>query len=293
MVPYMSEKAKIETQEPKKDYLMPDDREKLDPVPKTESDTYNPAGKMKGMNTIVTGADSGIGRAVAIAFAKEGANVALVDLEDKEDAHSIQERIEELGVKSALYIGDVGDEAFAQQTIDQVVKEWGDIHVLVNNASEQHEQESILNVTAAQLDHTFRSNIFSTIYWSKAAFPHMAENGAIINSSSVTAYKGSPGLLDYASTKGAIISFTRSLAQNTEILEKKIRVNAVAPGPIWTPLIPATIGKEFEEHGADVPLGRTGEPFELAPAYVYLATNDSSYVSGQTIHVNGGAVVNG
>lgn len=248
---------------------------------------------MKGFNTIVTGADSGIGRAVAIAFAKEGANVALVDLEDKEDAHSIKERIEELGVKSLLYIGDVGDEAFVESTISAIAQEWGDIHVLVNNAAEQNPKESIQDITAAQLDRTFRTNIFSMIYWSKAVFPHMVENGTIINSSSVTAYKGSPGLLDYASTKGAIISFTRSLAQNTEFLEKNIRVNAVAPGPIWTPLIPATIGAEYEEHGADVPLGRTGEPYELAPAYVYLATDDSSYVTGQTIHINGGTVVNG
>lgn len=289
----MTEKNKIETQEPKKDYLMEDDRKKLDPVPQTESNKYKPASKMKGLNTIVTGADSGIGRAVAIAFAKEGANVALIDLEDKEDAQKIKERIDELGVKSLLYVGDVGDEDFVKTTVSSIVDEWGEIHVLVNNAAEQHSKESILDIDAAQLDRTFRSNIFSTIYWSKEVFPHMAENGAIINSSSITAYKGSPGLLDYASTKGAIISFTRSLAQNPEILDKNIRVNAVAPGPIWTPLIPATIGKEHDEHGASVPLGRTGEPYELAPAYVYLATEDSSYVTGQTIHINGGTVVNG
>lgn len=289
----MKDEANIETQEPKKDYLMDDDREKVQPVPKTESESYKPAGKMKGLNTVVTGADSGIGRAVAIAFAKEGANVALIDLEDKEDAHSIKERIEELGVKALLYVGDVGEEAFVQSTISSIVDEWGEIHVLVNNAAEQHPKESIQDISAAQLDRTFRTNIFSMIYWSKEAFPHMAENGTIINSSSVTAYKGSPGLMDYASTKGAIISFTRSLAQNSEFLEKNIRVNAVAPGPIWTPLIPATIGTEYEDHGADVPLGRTGEPYELAPAYVYLATDDSSYVTGQTIHINGGTVVNG
>lgn len=288
----MSEKDKIDTQAPKKDYLINDDRENLDPVPQVESDSYKPAGKMKGFNTIVTGADSGIGRAVAITFAKEGANVAVVDLEDNDDLKSVKKRIEELGVKCLAFSGDVGDEAFAKETIGAVHNEWGDLHTLVNNASEQHPQESISDIDAAQLDRTFRSNIFSTIYWSREAFPYLAEGGTIVNSSSVTAYKGSPGLLDYASTKGAIISFTRSLAQNTEFIEKKVRVNAVAPGPIWTPLIPATIGSSYDEHGG-VPLDRPGEPYELAPAYVYLATSDSSYVTGQTIHVNGGTVVNG
>lgn len=217
----MSEKDKIDTQGPKKDYLINDDRENLDPVPQVESDSYKPAGKMKGFNTIVTGADSGIGRAVAIAFAKEGANVAVVDLEDNDDLKSVKKRIEELGVKCLAFSGDVGDEAFAKETIGAVHNEWGDLHTLVNNASEQHPQESISDIDAAQLDRTFRSNIFSTIYWSKEAFLYLAEGGTIVNSSSVTAYKGSPGLLDYASTKGAIISFTRSLAQNTEFIEKK------------------------------------------------------------------------
>lgn len=288
----MSEKDKIDTQEPKKDYLMPDDRKEMDDVPQVESDSYKPAGKMKGMNTIVTGADSGIGRATAIAFAKEGANVAIVDLEEKEDTDTIMERLDELGVRALLFTGDVGDEAFVKETVQNVVEEWGEIHVLVNNASEQHPQESILNVDAAQLDRTFRTNIFGMIYFARETFPHMAESSSIINTTSVTAYKGSPGLMDYAATKGAIVSFTRSLSQNEGILEKKIRVNAVAPGPIWAPLIPATIGSSLEEHGG-VPLGRAGQPYELAPAYVYLATADSSYVTGQTIHINGGTIVNG
>ncbi len=288
----MSEKDKITTQEPKKDYEMSDDRKNVTPVPQVESDTYKPAEKMKGFNTIVTGADSGIGLAAAIAFAKEGANVALVDLEDNDDLKAAKKRIEELGVKCLSFAGDVGDEDFVKSTVKAVVDEWKEINVLVNNAAEQHPQESIMDISAAQLDRTFRTNIFSTIYWSREVFPHMTEGGAVINSSSVTAYKGSPGLMDYASTKGAIISFTRSLAQNTEFIEKKIRVNAVAPGPIWTPLIPATIGSSYEEHGG-VPMDRPGEPYELAPAYVYLATNDSSYVTGQTIHINGGTVVNG
>lgn len=288
----MSEKDRLKTQEPKQNYLQSDDRERMNPIPVVESDDYKPAGKMKGFNTIVTGADSGIGRAVAIAFAKEGANVALVDLEDNNDLKSAGKRIEELGVKCLTFAGDVGDEAFANETLRQISDSWGDIHTLVNNAAEQHPQKSILDIDSAQLDRTFRSNIFSTIYWSREVFPFLAKGGTIVNSSSVTAYKGSGGLLDYASTKGAIISFTRSLSQNEEVLERNVRVNAVAPGPIWTPLIPATIGSSYEEHGG-VPLDRPGEPYELAPAYVYLASSDSSYVTGQTIHVNGGTIVNG
>lgn len=288
----MDNDKQIKIQAPKKDYLMPDDRGKLEPTPKVDDPDYKAAGKMKGFNTIVTGADSGIGRAVAITYAKEGANVALIDLEDKEDAQTIKQEIEKLGVNALLYIGDVGDESFVKDTVKEIVEKWGQINVLVNNASEQHSQKSIMDITAAQLDRTFRTNIFGMFYWAREVFPHMTENGSIINSSSVTAYKGSPGLMDYAATKGAIISFTRSFSQNTEVLNKKVRVNAVAPGPIWTPLIPATIGSEYEEHGS-VPMGRPGEPSELAPAYVYLATKDSSYVTGQTIHINGGTIVNG
>lgn len=272
--------------------MIEDARKNITPVPKVESSTYKPADKMKGFNTIVTGADSGIGRAVAFAFAKEGASVAIVDLEDNDDLKSAKARIEELGGKCLSFAGDVGDEDFAKQTIKAIADEWQSIHVLVNNAAEQHKQESIMSITAEQVDRTFRTNIYSTIFWSREVFPHIAENGAIINSSSVTAYQGSPGLMDYAATKGAIIAFTRSLAQNKEFLDKNIRVNAVAPGPIWTPLIPATLGSTYDEH-AGVPMDRPGEPYELAPAYVYLATSDSSYVSGQTIHVNGGRVING
>lgn len=289
----MDEKEKIDTQSPKKDYKVPDDRGATDPTPQTENDAYKPAEKMKSMNAIITGADSGIGRAVAIAFAKVGANVAVVDLEEKEDIHQVKERLEQLGVKSLYFTGDVGDESFAKEVIDKVVSEWGEIHTLVNNAAEQHTQEKISGITAAQLDRTFRTNVFGMFYFAKAAFPHMADYGTVINTTSVTAYKGAPGLMDYAATKGAIVAFTRSFAQNNEVLEKNIRVNAVAPGPIWAPLIPATTGSTYEEHGSSVPMKRTGEPYELAPAYVYLSTPDSSYVTGQVIHINGGTIVNG
>lgn len=288
----MNEEEKIDSQSPKEDYVKTDKSEENGREAIIESDDYKAAGKMTGFNTIVTGSDSGIGLAVAIAFAKEGANVALVDLEDNEDLRSAKKRIEELGVNCLAFAGDVGDELFTKLTLKKVSEEWGVIHTLVNNAAEQHPTESILDIDAAQLDRTFRTNIFSVISWSREVLPYLADGGTIINSSSITAYKGSPELLDYSATKGAIISFTRSLSQNKEITDKKIRVNAVAPGPIWTPLIPATLGISYDEFGGGS-LDRPGEAYELAPAYVYLASSDSSYVTGQTIHVNGGTIVNG
>ncbi|MCC5894638.1 MAG: SDR family oxidoreductase [Alkalibacterium sp.] len=288
----MTDKETIDSQSPKDDYVLSDKSKDAERKPKIESDQYKTAGKMNGFNTIVTGSDSGIGLAIAVAFAKEGANVALVDLEDNDDLQSAKTRIEELGVNCLAFAGDVADETFTSLTLKTVYDAWGPIHTLVNNAAEQHPQDSILEIDAAQLDRTFRTNIFSIINWSREIFPYMADEGTIINSSSITAYKGSPSLLDYSATKGAIVSFTRSLSQNSEFVQKKIRVNAVAPGPIWTPLIPATLGISYDDFGGGA-LGRPGEAFELAPAYVYLASSDSSYVTGQTIHVNGGTIVNG
>ncbi|MER2001253.1 MAG: glucose 1-dehydrogenase [Carnobacterium inhibens] len=288
------EKDIIETQAPKEDYRQEDANKEMSPVPKNESPDYKPAGKLEGKVAIVTGADSGIGAAVAIAFAKEGADVVVTDYENKEDAENLRKRIEEIRGKVLWFTGDVGDESFAQEVIEKTVAEYGSVDILVNNAAEQHTRKSITEITAAQLDRTFRTNIFSMFYFVKAALPHMNENGKIINTTSVTAYQGSPGLLDYSSTKGAIVAFTRSLSQNQEIIDKKVRVNAVAPGPIWTPLIPATTSNDDkEEFGASVPMKRAGEAYELAPAYVYLASEDSSYVSGQVLHVNGGTVING
>lgn len=289
----MSEK-KVETQQPKEDYLMDDESKNVDPIPQTESSDYMAAGKLKGKKTLITGGDSGIGQAAALAFAKEGADVAIVYYESDQDADYTKNRIKELGQKVLVFKGDVGDESFAKETVAKVISEWGALDVLVNNAGEQHYQEKIGDITAEQLDRTFRTNIFGMFYMTKAAMPHLSEGASIINTSSITAYRGSSTLLDYSATKGAIVSFTRSLSQNSEVTEKKIRVNSVAPGPIWTPLIPATFPeKKLEKWGKDGALERPGQPYELAAAYVYLASSDSSYVTGQTIHVNGGVVVNG
>lgn len=290
----MSEKDKIKTQQPKEGYLMDDESSNMKREPIVESDSYKAGGKLEGKKTLITGGDSGIGAATAILFAKEGADVAFTYYSSDEDAEKTKKRLEEIGAKVKVAKGDVGDENFAKQVIQDVVDEWGSIDVLVNHAGEQHVQESILDISAEQLDRTYRTNLFSMFYFIKAALPHMNEKGSIINTTSVTAYKGNPILMDYSGSNGAITSFTRSLAQNQEIVDKKIRVNMVAPGPIWTPLIPATFPEEkLASWGKDGAIQRPGEAYELAPAYVYLASEDSSYVTGQTIHVNGGVIVNG
>lgn len=290
----MADEKRLDTQAPKENYFRSDSSGNMSPEPLNENPDYKAAGKLKGKVAIITGGDSGIGAAVAIAFAKEGAKLVLVDIEDHEDAAEVKQRVEELSGSVLWFTGDVGDDDFVQKVVDKTVAEYGSIDILVNNAAEQLTKESITDISVEQLHRTFRTNIFSMFYFAKAALPHFNEGGTVINTTSVTAYKGSPALLDYSSTKGAIVAFTRSLAQNTEFLDKKIRVNAVAPGPIWTPLIPATTGiTDKEEFGASVPMKRAGEAYELAPAYVYLASTDSSYVTGQVMHVNGGSVVNG
>lgn len=287
------EKDIIETEKPKKGYYQEDESTEISPPEKIDNPHYLPAHKLNGQVAVITGADSGIGAAVAVAFAKEGAKLVLVDIENKEDAKITREVVSKYTNEILWFTGDVGDEEFVQKVIDGAVEKFGSIDILVNNAAQQITRESILDISAAQLDRTFRTNIFGQFYFVKAALPHLNKKGKIINTTSITAYRGSPTLLDYASTKGAILAFTRSLAQNQEILDKEIRVNAVAPGPIWTPLIPATKTDDKESFGESQPLGRAGEAYELAPAYVYLASDDSSYVTGQTIHVNGGEVVNG
>ena len=265
---------------------------KMRPRPRAEDKTHRGSGKLQDKVAIITGGDSGIGRAVAIAFAKEGAHISIVYLEEQKDANETKRLVEEQTSECLLIKGDVGQEEFCRKAVAQTVKEFGKLDILVNNAAEQHPQDSIEEITEKQLARTFRTNIFSFFFMVKAAMKHLKKGAVIINTTSVTAYKGSAHLLDYSSTKGAITSFTRSLSQ--ALGDKYIRVNGVAPGPVWTPLIPSTFpAKEVETFGSDVPLGRAGQPEEIAPSYVFLASDDSSYMTGQVLHPNGGTIVNG
>ena len=249
------------------------------------------SGKLQDKIALITGGDSGIGRAVAIAFAKEGADSVIVYLNEHEDAEESKRQVEQHGRRCLVMAGDIGDQNFCRQAVEKCVDEFGRLDILINNAAEQHPQDSIEKISAEQLERTFRTNIFSMFFLTQAALPHMKEGSAIVNTTSITAYRGSKDLVDYASTKGAIVAFTRSLS--TQLAEKKIRVNAVAPGPIWTPLIPSTFPKEkVENFGKDTPMGRPGQPEEVAPAYVFLASEDGSYFTGQVLHPNGGSVVN-
>lgn len=279
-------------QPPQQQEQQPGRESEMTPKPKADDPEYRGSGKLQGKVALITGGDSGIGRAVAIAFAKEGADVAFVYLNEHDDAKETKHLVEQQGRRATAIAGDLGDENFCQQVVQQTVDEFGKLDILVNNAAEQHPQESIEDISAQQLERTFRTNIFSMFFLTKAAMKHLQQGSAIINTTSVTAYKGSPQLLDYSSTKGAIVAFTRSLSQS--LVEKGIRVNAVAPGPIWTPLIPSTFPEEkVASFGKQVPMQRAGQPEEVAPSYVFLASDDSSYFSGQVLHPNGGEVVNG
>jgi len=270
----------------------PGRQDKMRPQPRSGARDYAGGGKLRDKVALITGGDSGIGRAVAVLFAKEGADVAIVYLNEHRDARETKRLVEAEGRKCLLLAGDVGLEKFCKDAVHQTSRKLGGIKILVNNAAEQHPQESITKITEKQLERTFRTNIFSMFFMTKAVIRHFKNGGNIINTASVTAYQGSPHLLDYSSTKGAIVAFTRSLAQ--ALAKKKIRVNAVAPGPIWTPLIPSTFpAKEVATFGSDTPLGRAGEPEEVATCFVFLASEDSSYMTGQVLHPNGGRVVNG
>ena len=264
----------------------------MHPKPISIDPNYKGSGKLKNKVAIITGGDSGIGKAVAIYFAKEGADVAIIYLEENDDAQETKKAIEAEGQQCLLIAGDIGEEAFCKDCTKQTIEKFGKIDILVNNAAEQHPQKSLLDISAEQLEKTFRTNIFSMFYLTQAVLPHLKKGSSIITTSSITAYKGHEQLIDYSSTKGAIVSFTRSLAMS--LAKQGIRVNSVAPGPIWTPLIPSTFtADQVKNFGSTTPMGRAGQPFELAPAYVYLASDDSSYVSGQTIHINGGTILNG
>jgi NAD(P)-dependent dehydrogenase (short-subunit alcohol dehydrogenase family) len=253
---------------------------------------YQASGRLKDKVALITGGDSGIGRAVSVHYAKEGADVAIVYLDEDTDAEDTKRLVEQEGRRCILFKGDIKSSSFCKEAVEKTVAELGKLNILVNNAAVQFPTEDFQSIDDKQLDDTFRTNIFAHFHFASAALNHLHEGDTIINTTSVTAYRSSPHLIDYSSTKGAIVTFTRSLAKN--LAEKKIRVNGVAPGPVWTPLIVSTFDKEkIESFGKDVPLGRAGQPSEIAPAYVFLASKDSSYITGQIIHVNGGEVVNG
>lgn len=264
----------------------------MHPRPRFEGDDYRASGRLLDEAALITGGDSGIGRAVAVAYAKEGADVAVVYLSNDDDARVTREHVEAAGRRCLLVKGDVKDEAFCREAVRKTVEAFGKLNVLVNNAGVQYVQDDIEAISAEQLDETFRTNIFSYFYMVKAALPHLHPGDAIVNTASITAYKGNPKLLDYSATKGAIVAFTRSLSQS--LAPKGIRVNGVAPGPIWTPLIPSSFSAEqVEKFGQSKPLGRPGQPEEVAPSYVFLASRDASFFSGQILHPNGGEVING
>lgn len=265
---------------------------KLFPVPDS-TPVYSTANKLKNRIALITGGDSGIGKASALLFAKEGADIVIVYLNEHKDAKAVKKEIEEkYGRRCLLIAGDISREKFCITAVKKAIREFGKIDILVNNAAIHYESKSLLDITTPHLLKTFSTNIFSMFWITKTALPFMRKGGAIINTTSVTAYRGSAHLIDYAATKGAIVSFTRSLS--AALIKKGIRVNAVAPGPIWTPLIASSFGpQKVAKHGSDVPMKRAGKTAEVAPAYLFLACNDSSYITGQVIHPNGGEIVNG
>lgn len=284
----MAEKAK---NIPKQTQQAPGSQEKMTPEPEIIRKDYKGSGKLEGKVALITGGDSGIGRSVAVHFAREGADVVIVYLKEHQDAQKTRELVETEGRECLLISGDIGDKGFCRDVVRRTIDEFGKLNILVNNAAEQHPEKSLEDMDLDVMERTFRTNIFSMFYLTKEALKHMQKGDAIINNTSVTAYRGSEHLIDYSSTKGAITSFTRSLGKN--LAEEGIRVNGVAPGPIWTPLIPSTFDEEkVASFGKDVPLGRAGHPSEVAPAFVFLASEDASYFSSQILHPNGGEVVN-
>lgn len=272
----------------------PGDQEKMHPEPEIIKASHKGSKKLQGKIAVISGGDSGIGRSVAVLFAREGADVAILYLEEQQDAEITKQLVENEGQKCFLFKGDISDPEVAKQAIDEILAHYGKINILVNNAGVQYQQKDIVNISNEQLEKTFKTNIFAMFYLTKQVISHMQEGDSIINTTSITSYQGHDELIDYASTKGAITSFTRSLSNNLMKQKKGIRVNGVAPGPIWTPLIPSSFDAEtVEKFGKDTPMGRMGQPSEVAPAYLFLASDDASYITGQVIHVNGGQIVNG
>jgi NAD(P)-dependent dehydrogenase (short-subunit alcohol dehydrogenase family) len=265
---------------------------KMKPKPKVNDKNYLGSGKLKNKVAIITGGDSGIGHATAIFFAKEGADIVIAYRNEHDDAKKVKKQIEELGQTCLLIAGDLSKEKFCQKVVKSTITHFGKINILVNNVGEQHPQDDFKDITTKQMLKTFNTNIFSYFYMTKAALKYLKKGAAIINTSSVTCYKGSDHLIDYSATKGAIVAFTRSLSN--ALVKKGVRVNAVAPGPVWTPLIDASFSKKhIKEFGKNVPMGRPAQPEEIAPCYVFLASDDASYMSGQVLHPNGGVIVNG
>ncbi len=281
-----------ELQPPQSQAHQPGLESEMDPRPESQMREWHGAEKLSGKVALISGGDSGIGRAVAVGFAKEGADVVIAYLDEHEDAQETMKLIQAEGRRAMAVSGDIGSSAFCDDLVDQAIKTMGRLDILVNNAAEQHLQPDFEKISDEQIERTFRTNIFSQFYLTRAALPHLKAGAAIINTTSVTAYKGSPTQIDYAATKGAIVAFTRSLSML--LMDRGIRVNAVAPGPIWTPLIPASYPAEkTAQHGEGVPMKRAGQPDEVAPSYIFLASSDASYMSGQVLHPNGGSVING
>ena len=270
----------------------PGSEEQLSPPAETQPISYPPEGKLANKVCLITGGDSGIGKAVSLLFAKEGADIAIAYLSETEDAAQTQEEIKAMGKSCLLIKADLGEETNCKKAIEKTIQQFGRVDILINNAALHWDADSILDISTEQLLNTFNANFFSYFWLTKYTLPHLKEGSCIINTTSVTAYRGSPQLIDYSATKGAIVTFTRSLALN--LIDKGIRVNAVAPGPIWTPLIASSFDpKKVSEFGSDSPMKRAGQPNEVAPCFLFLASEDASYISGQVLHPNGGEIING